>query len=173
MTAALVATPRRGAASVAPHRVGPAPLVAVGLLVLALGLPWLQTIGTSGTYLPGYITPGFCTTTYGYDGYATSECSPMTVGVGMSLPGSAGSITSGASHPARFGIVWAMVATVVAIRRRAPRFFLVGAAGLGVVMAISAGLGFSTSGVCAAWLAVGLLTFSGLSRDPTRRRYSR
>jgi hypothetical protein len=129
-----------------------------------LGLPWLQTIGSSGTYLPGYVVPGFCTTSIGYDGYATSECSPMTVGVGMVIPGTAGSITTGASHPARFGIAWALVATAIGVRRRQQRLLLAGAIGLGVSMAISAGLGFSTSGVCAAWLAVGLLAFAGLGR---------
>lgn len=162
MTATVVS--RQRTIGSVPRQRTVAPLVALGLLVLALGLPWLQTIGTSGTYLPGYVTPGFCTTSYGYDGFATSECSPMTVGVGMSLPGTAGSITSGASHPARFGIAWAVVAAVVALRRREPRLFLAGAAGLAMVTALSAGLGFSTSGVCAAWLAVGLLAFSGLGR---------
>lgn len=148
---------------------GLVPRLALALLVLALGLPWLQTIGTSGTYLPGYVVPGFCTTSYGYDGFATSECSPATIGVGISMPGSAGSITSGASHPARFGVAWAIVAMMLAVRRREPRLMLAGAAGLGLVTAFSAGLGFSTSGVCAAWLAVGALVFSGLGRFRKQR----
>lgn len=151
-------------------RLGAAPLVAFALLVLALGMPWYQSIGTSGTYIPGYIVPGFCTNSTGYDGYMTTECSPMTVGIGMALPGSAGSITSGAAHPGRFGVVGAMVATVLAIRRRHARLLLLGAAGLGIVTAISAGVGFSTSGVCAAWLAVGVMTVTGLGRQRVQRR---
>ncbi len=147
-----------------PANMRAAPLVAFALLVLALGMPWYQSIGTSGTYIPGYVVPGFCTSTTGWDGYMTSECSPMTVGVGMALPGSAGSITSGAAHPGRFGVVGAMVATVFAARLRRPRLLLLGAAGLGMVTAISAGVGFSTSGICAAWLAVGLMVAGGLGR---------
>ena len=149
-------------------RLGAAPLVAFALLVLALGMPWYQSIGTSGTYIPGYVVPGFCTNSTGYDGYMTTECSPMTVGVGIPIPGSAGSITSGAAHPGRFGVVGAMVLTVLAVRRRDARLMLPGAAYLGIVTAISAGVGFSTSGVCAAWLAVGVMTATGLGRRRSR-----
>jgi hypothetical protein len=158
---------RAGASEVTLRRTGgvsfrvPA-CIAAGLLVLSLGLPWLQTIGTAGTYLPGYVTPGFCSTSFDADGWAFSSCTPMTVSPGFPLPGTAGSVTTGASHPARFGIAWAVVLGITAIRRDRPKLLLLAGAGLGVVMTISAGVGFSTSGVCAAWLAVGALVFGAL-----------
>lgn len=54
--------------------------VAGALALLALGLPWGGA--GPGRWTTGIYTPGFCSTIYDSNGYASSECSP-----GFYLPG--------------------------------------------------------------------------------------
>jgi hypothetical protein len=127
--------------------------LAAGLLVASLGLPWFQNQGTAGTYLPGWYTPGFCVNMA--DG--SLECSSGTVGIGMSLPGTASSVTNGAQHPARFAIVFALVAIAVAARHRDRRWIAVAAIVLGTVTGLSSGLSITNSGLACGWLATFVL----------------
>lgn len=59
--------------------------VAGALALLALGLPW-----TTAYSVPGYVTPGFCTTTYDAQGYGSVYCSPGFVNPGYTNPAAPG-----------------------------------------------------------------------------------
>lgn len=55
--------------------------VAGALAALAMCLPW--TTGLSGYYIAGWYAPGSCVTVYGYDGYASLECTSGYVSPGF------------------------------------------------------------------------------------------
>jgi hypothetical protein len=130
------------------------------LLILALGLPW-STTGAGEFYTGTTYAPGFCYTSYGYDGYASTNCDPGTLNVGLYYPGTSAQAASGRSHPARFGIAAALVVVAIARWRRNSRLLLPAGVGLAVVTGLSGGVAITQSGIVAAWLAVGLLIWVG------------
>jgi hypothetical protein len=142
----------------------PAPwLLALGAaLLLALGLPWNINTGTDDYIIPGYYVPGYCTTVYDADGYATTECDPGFVGAPIFGFGTDGSFTSGSQHPARFGLVAALVALVVAWRTRERRWLLAGGLVLLIVAVPTAGLTSLTSGAMVGFAAAAALVLTGL-----------
>jgi hypothetical protein len=152
----------------AKDRVGGAPLIASGLLVLSLGLPWVFTQGTSSTYLPGWYSPGFCRTVVGWDGWSSMECDPGFVGAGMVVPGTQGSTGSGREHTGRFGITAALASVVVAARTGRRRVLAYGAGALLLTTGLSTGVGSVTSGVFLAWIAGALLLRAGVGRKGRR-----
>ena len=54
------------------------------LMLLSLGLPWSSPGVTAGTYLPGYLSPSYCSTNY-LDG--TMDCTYSYYTPGIYLPG--------------------------------------------------------------------------------------
>lgn len=125
------------------------------LLLLSLGLPW----GQESAWDPGVSTPftvqlwngvggGYCclsVTTYTSNGQITART------------------VTGAQHPARFGLVAALV--LLALRRR--RAWVAAAGLVAGELLISGSAGFTAGGVAAAWLAV-LLLGVGLASPGTR-----
>jgi hypothetical protein len=131
--------------------------IALGLLVLSLGLPWVILQGTDGTYIPGWFNPGMCSTSYDIDGWASMDCTPGTIGIPINIPGTAGTTGAGAEHSGRFGLIGALAAVVYALRTGQRRFLRPAAFGLMFVTGLSTGTRALTSGVMVAWVAVGLL----------------
>lgn len=121
---------------------------------MSLGLPWgQQSAWTTGPSTPFTIPlwngvgGGYCclsVTTFTSSGQLTSQT------------------VTGAQHPARFGLVAALV-LLASSRRRAVLAAMAVVAG---ELLISGGAGFTAGGVAAAWLAVLLL---GLSPAVTER----
>ena len=131
-------------------------MLAAVLLLMSLGLPW----GQQSAWTPGVSTPftiqlwngvggGYCclsVTTYTSSGQLTLQT------------------VTGAQHPARFGLVAALM-LLASPRRRAALAAMAVVAG---ELLISGSAGFTAGGVAAAWLAVLLLAFSpaGAARRP-------
>jgi hypothetical protein len=138
------------------------PRVAAALLVVSLGFPWLVRDGNAGTSIPGWVVPGFCSTTYDYNGWASSSCSPMTIGSPLYVPGTDGAIVSGSSHSARFAIAAGLVCIVLAQRRNRRRWLVRGALAVSTLSVYSAGLSRFTSGFGCALLAAGALAAAAM-----------
>lgn len=134
-----------------------ATLLAAGLLLLSLGLPWS---GDSQTHVPGWLTPSFCTPGL-LDGMIS--CTPNYFSAGFTTGSPA---LSGANSPARVFVVGALVLTAVAVWRARPRL-LVMAAGTVVVGLLVTGSA-AVAGTLAAVAAAALLGCAGratTSRD--------
>lgn len=133
-------------------------LAAALLMVLALGLPWTRD---TLDYVPGWMTPSFCTPNA--DG--TIWCTGSYISPGFVTGSSA---LSGAGSVARVFLVGGLALLVVARLRHEPRWLLVGAGGLlaGILLV---GLAFQ-GGQVAAGLAASLLLYAGLTAGgaPTR-----
>lgn len=78
-------------------------LLAVVALLLALGLPW-GIVGPESEYVPGWMTPSFCTT----DADGWMWCTPGFVSPGMTFAGQ-GAAYAGYQTSARITIVLALV----------------------------------------------------------------
>jgi hypothetical protein len=135
--------------------------IAAGLCVLSFGLPWIITNGTSSSLIPGWFTPGFCSTSIGYDGWSSMSCDPGFVGAPMFIPGSQGSTGAGAQTTGRFGIAAALVSLFLS--RQTGNRKLLGYGGFALLWtaALSTGTGGITSGVLVAWMASGILLWQG------------
>jgi hypothetical protein len=131
--------------------------IVLGLLVLSLGLPWVILQGTDSTLIPGWYNPGFCRTTYDYDGWASMDCSPGTIGPPIFLPGTSGTTGAGAEHSGRFGLIGAAAAVAYALRTGKRRFLRPAALGLAFVTGLSTGTSALTSGVTVAWAAIAMM----------------
>ncbi len=140
-------------------------VLAAALAILGLGLPWAYTEGLRSSFIPGWFVPGVCY--QGYDGYYT--CDPGTFGPSWITPGTNGFTTSGAGHPGRFGLIFALVMVAATFRTGRRQFLLYGGIGLGVVNGLSTHLGGAYSGVFCAWSASALLVWAGLGRRPNIR----
>lgn len=104
------------------------------LMLLSLGLPWSSPGITAGTYLPGYLSPSYCSNNY-YDG--TMDCTFSTYTPGIYLPGYPVGGSPGYVTAARVFIAVAF-ALVLLGRRRASRALVtaaivIAAAAVGVV----------------------------------------
>jgi hypothetical protein len=132
------------------------------LLILALGLPW-SAAGAGEFYTGTTYAPGFCYTSYGYDGYASTNCDAGTLNPGVYYPGTSAQAAAGRSHPARFGVVGALALAAIARWRRNSRLLLPAGVLLAVVTGLSGGLAITQAGVIVAWLAAGLLAWAGAS----------
>lgn len=121
---------------------------AAAAALLSLGLPWGSTTG-GGSVLPGYFTPGFCSTVYDYEGWASVECSSSYFFPTLYFHGAGGAIP-GAAHPARALLAIAAVLLVVGYRRTDRRILLGGL--------LAGAVGFFAFGVqpAAGQLAFGL-----------------
>jgi len=124
------------------------------LLAVSLGLPW----GQRPTWVPGPSTPF---TIQLWNGVGGGYCC-LSVTTSTSSSQLAMQTMTGAEHPARFGLVAALV--LLALPQRRAR--LVAAAVVAAELLISGGAGFTAGGVAAAWLAVLLL---GAGQLATRR----
>jgi hypothetical protein len=133
-------------------------------LVVSLGLPWGFQGGTASSIIPGYYTPGFCTTVYDNDGYAFTECSPGWVGAPIFMPGVSGAYTPGAKHAARFGIAFGLVACALALRKGRRRILLVAGIVLFAVSVPTAGLVTASSGALIGYVAAGAMVLGGIGR---------
>jgi hypothetical protein len=147
--------------------------LASALCVLSLGLPWIITNGTSSSYLPGWYVPGFCRSVIGYDGWASMECDPGFVGVGMVLPGSQGSTGAGAETPGRFGIFAALASILIASRTGKRKYLGYGGIALLWMAGLSTGAGGITSGVLVAWMASAILLWQGSVARSLRKKLER
>lgn len=129
------------------------------LLAVSLGLPW-------GTRHTTTFDPGFqivIPILNGWSGtYTGLQTVPTTSGGGLRTTTHN---VIGARHPARFGVVAALA--LLALGGRARRW---AAVVVGVPLLLSGGLGFTASGVAAAWLATLLLAGQAL---PGRRTEDR
>ncbi|WP_353647676.1 hypothetical protein ABLG96_12290 [Nakamurella sp. A5-74] len=85
-------------------------LPAGALALLALGLPW-----TTASFVPGYYSPGFCTTTYDADGYGSMYCSTGFIGAGYNNPAS-----PGFTIDVRVYAALMLIAAIWGLRRRSP-----------------------------------------------------
>ncbi|RIJ70281.1 hypothetical protein D1871_19400 [Nakamurella silvestris] len=95
--------------------------------VLSLGLPWGASAGSGGSVLPGYFTPGFCSTVYDYEGWASVECSSSYYFPTLYFTGHGGGGIPGAAHPSRALIAVAVVLVILGYRQ-ANRRLLIAAA---------------------------------------------
>lgn len=130
-------------------------MLAALLLMMSLGLPWGQT----SAWAPGAST---AFTIPLWNGVGGGYCC-LSVTTLSSSGGLTWQTVTGAQHPARFGLVAALVLLALP-RRRA------GLAAMAVVageLLISGSAGFTAGGVAAAWLAVLLL---GVSHAAPERR---
>lgn len=126
------------------------------LLAISLGLPW----GQRPTWVPGPSTPF---TIQLWNGVGGGYCC-LSVTTSTSSSQLTMQRMTGAEHPARFGLVAALV--LLALPQRRAR--LVAAAIVAVELLISGSAGFTAGGVAAAWLAVLLLAAGQLAaRGPT------
>jgi hypothetical protein len=149
--------------------IGVGPRIAACLIFVSLGLPWYYAQGTDTAYIPGWFVPGYCVTHYDYDGWASSDCTPGTIGAGLIVPGSQGSTGSGASHTSRFGLALALVTIAYAARTGKKKPLLLGAVGMAFVTGLSTGFGGgTTSGVLLGWMATALMLWSGLGKRSLR-----
>lgn len=135
-------------------------LVAVWLLGISLGLPW----GTQNEWRPDGIssfTPQWCQVVISpVNGFAGNWCISGATSSNSRL---VTRTVVGAEHPARFGLVAAIAVLLLAGARRTA---LVG----GLVAANvlwCGGLGFSSGGVAAAWLAAIVLGCRALAGRST------
>ena len=80
------------------------------LALLALGLPW-----TTEYSVPGYYTPGFCTTTYDANGYGSVSCDPGFIGAGYYSPAA-----PGFTLDVRVYAALMLIAAVWGLRQRSP-----------------------------------------------------
>lgn len=116
-------------------------LLAALLAGMSLGLPWHTAgPGSPGMTTSGYLTPGFCTTSYDMDGWAYSDCQPGTYTPGIYLPGSVGGVTSGYAHPARVFIAVAAATVALGVHRRSDRLLRLGF-GFAAIGAVCDGIG--------------------------------
>lgn len=91
------------------------PLTAAGALaLLSLGLPW----GGAGPerWTTGINTPGFCSTIYDSDGWASTECTPGFFMPGIHLPGNG----APAGYMTGIRVVMVVIIVLVTIGRRRP-----------------------------------------------------
>lgn len=137
------------------------PIVAAGLIVLSLGMPWIFLQGTDSSFIPGWFLPGTCVTVYDLDGWASSDCTPGTVAPGILLPGTRGTTGAGMEHSGRFGLAWGLLMTIIGLQTGRRHLLTWGGLGLGLVTGLSTGGGGVTSGVLLAWAASALLIISG------------
>ena len=129
-------------------------LIAAVAATLSLGLPW----STSPTFGVSVI-PGFCSTSYCADGFATTECGPATT---QFAPTGGLTPSVGYQHPVRvLGLVTAGL--VVAGYRRGHRGWLLAAPAPGVLALCGYGL-TGTSGQLVFAAALGALVMA-LVRD--------
>jgi hypothetical protein len=139
---------------------------AAALLVLSLGLPWSApgegAFSTGSSYVPG-----FCYTSYDYDGYASSNCDPGSVIIGIYYPGTSAEAAAGRSHPARFGMAAALALLAIAVLTKRPALLLPAGIVVALFTGLSSGIAISQAGIVAAWLAAGLLIWSGASARRT------
>lgn len=121
----------------------PLALVAAVLTVVSLGLPW--TPGSASQYVPGFVTPGFCSPISG-------DCTPMTATPGYTIGGSSG--LTGAESYARVGIVLVLVLGLLAWRS--------GSRVLAVAALVTAGIAVAMTGLSVSAGAVALLAGAAL-----------
>lgn len=137
--------------------------------VLSIGLPWAPT-GEAWKWMPGYFTPGFCSTVYDYDGWASVECMPTFVNSGIyPVYDAAGS--TGAQHPARALIAMAAVLVVLGYRQANRRLLAaaVVVAGIAfVAFGVHPAAGQLAFGISIAALVMALRSDNLLSRFPDR-----
>jgi hypothetical protein len=145
---------------------GLASACAAALLVLSLGLPWSEpgegAFSTGSSYVPG-----FCYTSYDYDGYASTNCDPGSVIIGIYYPGTSAEAAAGRSHPARFGMAAALALLAMAVFTKRPALLLPAGIVVALFTGLSSGIAISQAGIVAAWLAAGLLIWSGASARRT------
>jgi hypothetical protein len=137
------------------------PLVAAALFVISLGFPWTMQAGSLSTYIPGSYIPGFCHTTYGYDGWASTSCDPGTVTIGLYVPGSDGTVVSGRMHPARFGLVGGCLLIAMGLRNRQTKWFTAAAVFVAVLSFLTSGASIGTAGLSTALLGSMFAFLSG------------
>jgi hypothetical protein len=101
--------------------------------VLALALPWSSA--TDATYIPGWYVPGYCTTTYDYDGWPSLDCTTGMISPGMYFPGIGAA--GGKDTEIRVFLVAVVVLVVLARRWRRPSLATAAVvlAGAGLVLA--------------------------------------
>lgn len=120
------------------------------LLLLSLGLPWGNQQELRMDAGAGF-TPQWCQVVMSpVNGFVGNWCISGATTHGSSLVSRS---VVGAQHPARFGLVVAMVGLLVTRARRPAQV----AALLAGNLLWCGGLGFTAGGVAAAWLAVLLL----------------
>lgn len=120
-------------------------VLAAALLLMSLGLPWGQT----NAWSPDTSTPFTIQLWNGVGGgYCCLSVTTFTSGGGLTTQ-----TVTGAQHPARFGLMAALV--LLAWPRR--RTSLAALAVVTAELLISGSAGFTAGGVAAAWLAVLLL----------------
>ena len=99
------------------------------LLVLCLAAPAGSALRSGTTYLPGW-----CTTSYDADGWASMWCTPGSISVGYTAVG-----TIGLGHPVRIFVAAVAVLAALGVRQRSRRL-------LHAAVAVGA-LGFFLGGV--------------------------
>ena len=144
------------------------PRFAAALLVLALGFPWVVRDGIPGVVIPGWVVPGACVNVTNYEGWMSTDCSPMTIGAPMFVPGTDGTVVSGSGHHARFALVGGIACVVIGMRRRSRKWFLRGGLSAGVVCIYFAGLERFTAGYACALFASMLMIVAGLPNRSVR-----
>lgn len=138
--------------------------LAAVLGVVSLGLPWSTWSGGSTT--AGTLVPGGCTTSYGYDGFPTLDCTPMSFVPGFSF--TTGGSLAGADLAARVLLVAAAALVWTAYRRRDPARAVLDpaaalATGLGVLAPFIAGAAAQTGQI--AWVLGVVALVVALRRD--------
>lgn len=88
--------------------------VAAAFALLSLGLPW----GSSdpGRWTGGFYSPGFCSTVYDGNGWASTECGPGFYSAGIHLGGGSGA--AGYRTCVRVFLLIAAVLLIIGLRRR-------------------------------------------------------
>lgn len=123
-------------------------MLAALLLMMSLGLPWGQTSAWASGASTAFTIPL-------WNGVGGGYCC-LSVTTLSSSGGLTWQTVTGAQHPARFGLVAALV--LLALQRR--RAALMAVAIVVGELLLSGSAGFTAGGVAAAWLAVLLLGIS-------------
>lgn len=90
-------------------------ILAACLTILGLGLP-VGSWEIEDSYLHGSYNPGYCVTSYDYNGGSYLECTAGTISPSIYLAGSQGSLTA-AKSGIRVFVALAVVLAVLAVRR--------------------------------------------------------
>ncbi len=141
-------------------RDGVMPRIAVVLLVLSLGFPWVIRSGTSSTTIPGWYVPGLCRSVQDYDGWMSMECEPGSSAPPIFMPGSAGSLVPGYGNSARFGLIAAVLLVALGIRRSRPTLFVLASVVVVSQVVFASGARNLTAGIAMALIASALLLVS-------------
>lgn len=115
-------------------------LVVAGVAALcSLGLSWGAGGGGEGSlqYVPGSYTPGFCSTSYGADGWAYTDCSAGSASPGYILGSGTGTSGTGSTQPARVFLALAATAVVFGYRRSDRRLVLAAPVMMAVGLAVT------------------------------------